>query len=103
MCARLRSRLAVTALLWLSLAAFSSAQASGYCTIASKCASLLINGRTGTVLTSQDPDKRVYPASLTKVMTLYLFFEAIRDGRFSLSDSIPISRNAAAQSPPKSA
>lgn len=101
MCARLRLLLAVAVPLWLGLAAVSPAQASGYCTVASKCASLLIDGRTGTVLTSQDPDKRVYPASLTKVMTLYLFFEAIRDGRFSLTDSIPISRNAAAQSPTK--
>lgn len=83
--------------------AHTSAQASGsgYCTIASRCASLLIDGQTGDVLMGQDPDKRVYPASLTKVMTLYLFFEAIRDGRFSLTDTIPISSNAAAQSPTK--
>lgn len=84
-----------------ALAAKKKAAPAGYCAVAQKCASLVIDGRTGAVLSSHDPDKRVYPASLTKMMTLYLLFEAIEQRRFGLNDSIRISANAAAQSPTK--
>ncbi len=79
--------------------ALTPAHADSYCAVSSRCSSLVIDGQTGRVLAESDPDKQVYPASLTKMMTLYLFFEAIHDGRFSLSDSIPISVNAASQDP----
>lgn len=83
----------------LFLWALTPAHADSYCAVSSRCSSLVIDGQTGRVLAESDPDKQVYPASLTKMMTLYLFFEAIHDGRFSLSDSIPISVNAASQDP----
>ncbi len=74
---------------------------AGYCDIASRCASILIDGQTGTVLRGESFDKQVYPASVTKLMTLYLMFEAIETGRFTLSDRLVISPHAAAADPTK--
>jgi D-alanyl-D-alanine carboxypeptidase len=62
---------------------------------------ILLDGRTGEILYADDPDSARHPASITKVMTLYLAFEAIRDGRLRLDDSLVISRNAAYQKPSK--
>ncbi len=49
---------------------------------------------SGNVLYSQDADKRIAPASLTKVMTMYLVFDALSSGRASLSEKIKVSRRA---------
>ena len=48
----------------------------------------------GKVLYAQDPDKRIAPASLTKVMTMYLVFDALAAGRASLTDRIKVSYKA---------
>ena len=49
---------------------------------------------TGRVLYSQDPDKRIPPASVTKIMTMYLVFDALASGRAHLDDRIKVSRRA---------
>ena len=64
-------------------------------------ASIVIDAETGEVLRSRSADVRRYPASLTKMMTLYLLFEAIEDGKLSLNSKLTVSKRAAGQSPSK--
>lgn len=64
-----------------------------------KYAGMVIDATSGEVLYSSRADKRLYPASLTKMMTLYLTFRAVSDGRLSLNSTIKISRNAANEPP----
>jgi D-alanyl-D-alanine carboxypeptidase len=64
-------------------------------------ASLILDARTGRVLSAVNPDELRHPASLTKVMTLYMTFEALRDRRISLHQSVPMSAYAASMSPTK--
>ncbi len=56
---------------------------------------------TGNVLLSEDADARRYPASLTKVMTLYLLFDALDTGKVTLEQKFSVSAEAAAQPPTK--
>jgi len=49
---------------------------------------------SGRVLYTQDPDRRIAPASVTKVMTMYLVFDALASGRAHLGDQIKISSRA---------
>jgi D-alanyl-D-alanine carboxypeptidase len=56
---------------------------------------------TGNVLLSEDPDARHYPASLTKVMTLYLLFDDLESGKITLEQKFSVSIEAAAQPPTK--
>src|SRR5690606_28893649 len=56
---------------------------------------------TGQVLFSRNADERRYPASLTKMMTLYLVFEALESGRISKNTRIQVSAKAAAEPPSK--
>ena len=56
---------------------------------------ILIEASTGTVLFEQNADEAFPPASVTKIMTLLLVMEALDAGRFSLSDSVPVSEYAA--------
>ena len=62
-------------------------------------AAMAINTKDGEVLYSQNPDKKVHLASITKLMTLYLAFEALQDGRMSINDKVIISNTAAKQLP----
>lgn len=55
---------------------------------------LLIDFDTGAVLLEKDADALMPPASMTKIMTAYLAFERIKEGRLSLDDEIPISEKA---------
>ena len=64
-------------------------------------ASIVIDAETGEVLRSRNADTRRYPASLTKMMTLYLLFEAIDQGRLKLHSKLEVSKRAAGQSPSK--
>jgi D-alanyl-D-alanine carboxypeptidase len=68
---------------------------------ASKYASIVIEEATGKVLFSRNADNLRYPASLTKIMTLYLLFEDIEAGRMTLKSRIPVSKTAAGRSPSK--
>ncbi|MEO0980050.1 MAG: D-alanyl-D-alanine carboxypeptidase family protein, partial [Pseudomonadota bacterium] len=62
---------------------------------------LVLNASTGEQLYAVDADAPRFPASLTKMMTLYLLFEAVAEGRYSLSSPLTVSANAAAQPPAK--
>lgn len=64
-------------------------------------AAVVVDAETGEVLFSRRGDSLRYPASITKVMTLYLTFEALSTGRLSPEDRVVISPKAAAQSPTK--
>ncbi len=68
---------------------------------ASKYASIVIDMETGQVLHDRDADESRHPASLTKVMTLYMIFDAIESGKLKLSDRLPVSRAASRAQPSK--
>ncbi|MCL5405370.1 MAG: D-alanyl-D-alanine carboxypeptidase [Deltaproteobacteria bacterium] len=55
---------------------------------------ILMEVPTGTVLFEQNPEELIAPASLTKIMTLYLIFQALKQGRVHLDDRVLISHNA---------
>ena len=73
-----------------------SSQAAG-----PKYAGIVIDANTGNVLYSENADSLHYPASLTKMMTLYLTFEALAAGRIQLDTPVVFSQNAASQAPTK--
>jgi D-alanyl-D-alanine carboxypeptidase len=58
-------------------------------------AEILIDAASGQVLFQSNADAATYPASLTKMMTLYLVFEAVQKGQLRLDQPLPISMNAA--------
>lgn len=60
-------------------------------------AAVVMDARNGKVLHSRNADTRLHPASLTKMMTLYVTFEAIRRGELTLDTRVRISKNAAAE------
>lgn len=66
-----------------------------------KYASLVIDAKTGEVLHEINADTRNYPASLTKMMTLYILFEALEEGRLRMDDRIMMTKHAARQPPSK--
>lgn len=63
--------------------------------------SIVIDAHTGQILSEDNPDAITYPASLTKLMTLYLTFQALDQGRLRLDTRLPVSAWAASQSPTK--
>lgn len=60
-------------------------------------ASIVVDAATGEIISASNADTMTYPASLTKMMTLYLLFEALEDGRVKLTDTIRFSKFAAGQ------
>lgn len=60
-------------------------------------ASIVVDARTGEIISASNADTLTYPASLTKMMTMYLLFEAMQDGRVKLGDQITFSKFAAGQ------
>jgi D-alanyl-D-alanine carboxypeptidase len=64
-------------------------------------ASIIVDGNSGSVLTSNNPDGLRHPASLTKMMTLYLLFERLDSGKMKLDTEMPVSEHAADQDPTK--
>ena len=64
-------------------------------------ASLVVEAKTGRILHSDNAHKQIYPASLAKVMTAYLVFAALEDGKIKMSDYATVSREASSQLPSK--
>ena len=64
-------------------------------------ASIVVDARSGTVLEEASADALRHPASLAKLMTLYLIFEGLRDRRISLDSLVPVSDYAASMEPTK--
>lgn len=73
----------------------------GMSAMAAPYAAMVIDARSGEVLHSRNADTRLHPASLTKMMTLYVTFEAIAAGEISLDTRVSISKHAAAEPPSK--
>ncbi len=69
--------------------------------LAAPYAAYVIDARTGEVLYETNADTRLHPASLTKMMTLYIAFEAIERGEISLDTTVTVSQHAASQAPSK--
>jgi D-alanyl-D-alanine carboxypeptidase len=66
-----------------------------------KYAAIVVDAKSGKTLFEVNSSAQRYPASLTKMMTLYLLFEALESGRVSKLTQIPVSEHAAAQPPTK--
>ena len=81
------------------LAAFLVTAISAVQASAARYADIVVDVATGKVLHAEDPDGLRYPASLTKMMTLYLAFDALRAGRLRLDTPLVVSAHAAGQSP----
>jgi len=64
-------------------------------------ADIVVDANSGTVLHSTNPDAQRHPASLTKIMTLYLLFEQLEAGKLKLDSPLQVSKEAAGQMPTK--
>ena len=89
--------LALMGLMSLTILAISHSPAAA----SQRYAAIVIEEKTGRVLFSRNADKKLYPASLTKIMTLYMLFEELDSGRLTLESRLPISSVAASRSPSK--
>lgn len=69
--------------------------------LAAQYAAIVIDADSGRVILDENSSARTYPASLTKIMTLYLVFDAVKAGRLSFDQQIPVSARAAGQPPSK--
>lgn len=69
--------------------------------LAARQAAIVVDAKTGKVLYSADANGRRYPASLTKMMTLYLTFEAMAKGRISRNTPVVFSAKASGEAPTK--
>src|SRR6266498_2084807 len=93
---RLRScRLAIAGVLaWLTIAGAACdaqappAQPTGF--LAPRYAAIVIDDKSGEVLHEVNADELRHPASLTKIMTLYLLFEQLEAGHFKLDTALPV-------------
>lgn len=63
----------------------------------SRHAEMVVDGESGRVLVARNADARKYPASLTKIMTLYMVFEALENGKLHLDQTLITSRRASGQ------
>jgi D-alanyl-D-alanine carboxypeptidase len=70
-------------------------------TQAAPYADIVVDANSGAVLHATNPDARRHPASLTKIMTLYLLFEQLEAGKLKLDSSLKVSAEAAGQAPTK--
>ena len=68
---------------------------------AARYATVVVNADTGQILHSRNADTRNYPASLTKIMTLYMVFEGLKQGKLAMTQGLPVSRRAAGMAPSK--
>src|ERR1044072_3449701 len=66
-----------------------------------KDAALVVDGATGKVLYARNATAERHPASLTKMMTLYLLFEALKKAEVTMNTNMPVSAHAASQKPTK--
>lgn len=89
---------AVTAIAALAIGLSSVAGTSA---ASSKYSAVVIDANTGKTLFSANAESARYPASLTKMMTLYMVFERLAAGKLKKSTQVPFSQHAAAQPPTK--
>ncbi len=89
-----RLGLYVFATIWMCIVVPLSVAAAPY-------AAMVMDARTGEVLHSRNADTRLHPASLTKMMTLYIAFEAVKNGEITLDTKVRVSKKAASEQPSK--
>ncbi len=89
------------ALIGAALLFSSEADARSRLHMARTDSSIVIDAETGQVLSEHNADAKGYPASLTKMMTLYLAFDALERGDLSLDQTLRVSYRAARQAPSK--
>jgi D-alanyl-D-alanine carboxypeptidase len=82
-------------MLLIAFAALRTAEAS------SPSSAIVVDGNSGSVLYSAKSDELRHPASLTKIMTLYLLFERMEAGKFKLNSQLTVSQHASVQAPSK--
>lgn len=87
--------------LWLAALIAVPASLGAVQAIAAPNAAIVVDAKSGKVLYSENPDSKRHPASLTKMMTLYMLFEAIDSGKASLDTRISVSSRCAGQAPSK--
>jgi D-alanyl-D-alanine carboxypeptidase len=87
-------RMALAAVLMCGLGGFAGNARAGH-------AALVLDGSTGDVLSAINADEINHPASLTKMMTLYLTFQALENGQLKLDQQLPVSAWAADKAPTK--
>src|SRR5512144_363886 len=63
--------------------------------------SIVVDANSGAIMQATNADAPRHPASLTKIMTLYLLFERLEQGKIKLSTELPVSAHAAVQAPSK--
>ncbi|MFN3210004.1 MAG: D-alanyl-D-alanine carboxypeptidase family protein [Roseovarius sp.] len=90
----IRWGLVALATIWMMVIVPLSAVAAPY-------AALVMDARSGEVLHARNADTRLHPASLTKMMTLYVVFEAVENGEITLDTPVRISKHAASEPPSK--
>jgi D-alanyl-D-alanine carboxypeptidase len=93
---RFLARTAVSLMIAATLVKANAAEAA-----TAKYAAIVIDVNSGKTMFSASADAPRYPASLTKMMTLYMLFEGLKSGKFTKNSRIPISRHAASQAPSK--
>jgi D-alanyl-D-alanine carboxypeptidase len=64
-------------------------------------ASIVVDANTGTIMQETNADSPRHPASITKIMTLYMLFERLASGKMTLNTELPVSAHASAQAPSK--
>ncbi len=90
----MRQLLVISSFFILAALAFTGIASAKAISINARSA-MLVDMKTGQVLYEQNADVPIAPASITKVLTLYVVFEAIRDGRLHLWDNVKVSARAA--------
>lgn len=90
-----------TSLLCMFVAALAMTIGAPSSFSASKRAHVVMDANSGRILYSSNADAKRYPASLTKMMTLYIVFEMLQSGRLSMDSKLVMTTSAAAQPPSK--
>jgi D-alanyl-D-alanine carboxypeptidase len=96
-----RIRTAGLGLLALAISGVVFGPLTGAVAAQAKVSSIIIDAETGQVLEEHNADVQNYPASLTKMMTLYITFQGLESGRLRLDQELPVSLHAATRAPSK--
>ncbi len=78
-----------------------SAKAATVSSYSPPYADIVVDANSGAILYSTNPDAPRHPASLTKIMTLYMLFEQLEAGKITMKTELPVSAHAASQAPSK--
>ncbi|QDH15336.1 D-alanyl-D-alanine carboxypeptidase family protein [Oecophyllibacter saccharovorans] len=94
-------RLSIRSVFMVCAALVAGAGGTARAQYAGHISSFVMNANTGDTLSQNDADLQRYPASLTKMMTLYLTFLSLQQGRITLDQRMPVSIHSAMQEPSK--